>query len=905
MTFLDTLEKNRQNFLTFNRKKLERFQAFMPNADAKKVINAIPFLLSVNNPKLPGYTDGEVLVGIANYTPDTETIKFIENKFHITNFLIVPENNFIEMLAVMGSPGTIAYTKNSDCDFWCCVKKQNATKEQLENLQKKIDGIQNWIMKETDMEVHLFLNDIDSLKKNVYAEDEDEAFGSTIGATLKDEFYRSSIIIAGKTPFWWVTPHVDNEQYEALYGQLPEDIKESQYINLGNMFAIPKEDFMGAALFQLIKSLGNPFKSILKIGVLEKYLFSSPTPRLLCHRIKENIHKGEFYDEILDSYILMFEEVYEYYSLTLTDTSPLKILSQNLYLKINPQLSKYETLRNVKSIPYKVRVMSRYTQRWKWSREEIKDLDNFDNWDYAKIMVFWNSVKKSMLLSYQKIANELPNLNLQQRISETDYTLLSHKIKANFVPDENAIDIYVTFKDVPYEAILYIEPVKLSTKDSEWRVYKRNIASPGQITTLKTKNDIIKLSAWIALNHIYDPVFSRIQVQSGYTKIDQSVIQILLTDVFNLFGKKKTPSKNDFFLRPSFTVKTMLILNFNDKDSDSINSIYHLYKNSWGQAYLYHYDNPKIFTEIIKTILTDGLKLKLPYDECCAISVPNPFKKNYKLIDRFFREAYTAVINDNMKTSVRFIGKLENDFFCITREKTNVNVLKIPNILALLSYLSISPRLSIKYNFLADEPELIFLKEILGKCHRNMVSVIYENKGSYTFIYVLNEGGNVFSYIVKKELMETAIANLCQFLINTIQNVNKDSLILNLKNELELIQLSKDREGKFVFSNDTAFLKSVYEKKSNLGKAFSAVITKNEGDALYSLETPTGVKTAFVPIDSLANTVQTLPKTDTFVPFISKIKFSNLQKNDLLLGTGIYLTEKARLDLLLSKHTRA
>ena len=903
MTFLDTIEKNRQSFLTFNRKKFERFQAFLASPDAKKVINAVPFLLSLNNPKLPGYIDGDVLIGIANYMPDTETIKFIETKFHVTNLAIIPENNFIEMLAVMGSLGTIAYTKKSDCDYWCCVQKQNATKEQLENLQKKIDAIQNWVMKEADIEIHLFLNDIDSLKKNIYAEDDDEAFGSTIGATLKDEFYRSSIIIAGKTPFWWVAPHVENEEYEALYNQLPEDIKQSHYINLGNMFAIPKEDFIGAALFQLIKSLGNPFKSILKIGVLEKYLFGPPIPHLLCHKIKENIHKGEFYDEILDSYILMFEEVYEYYNAALKDKDILQILPQNLYLKISPQLSKYEALRNVKSIPYKVRVMLKYAQRWKWSKEKIKDLDNFDNWDYAKIMVFWNSVKKFMVLSYQKIANELPNLNLQQRISETDYTLLSHKIKANFIPDENAIDIYVTFKDVPHEAILYIEPVSLGTKSNEWRVYKRNIASPGQITTLKTKGDIVKLSAWIALNHIFDPVFSRIQVQSGYTKIDQSVIQNLLIDILNLFGKNRTYSKNDFFLRPAFTVKTMLILNFNDKDSDSINSIYYLYKNSWEQTYIYHYNDPKALTEIIKTILTDALKLKLPYNECCAISAPNPFKKNYKLIDRFFREAYAAIVNDSQEISARFIGTLENDLFCITREKADVNVLKIPNILALLSYMSISHRSRIKYSFLDEEPQLAFLKEIMKRWHRNMVSIIYENKEQYTFIYVLNEGGNIFNYIVKKELMEIAIANLCRFLIETIQNVNRDSLILNLRNELELIRLSKNEDGKFIFSNDTALLRNAFEKKNNFGKTFSAVITKNGGGSLYSLETPTGTKTAFVSINSLPNVMQTLPETDIF-PFIDKIKFSNLQKNDLLLGTGTYLAEKARLDLLLSKHTQ-
>jgi adenylate cyclase class 1 len=119
---------------------------------------------------------------------------------------------------------------------------------------------------------------------------------------------------------------------------MPPEIRDTQYIDLGNLYSITKEDFLGAALFQLIKALGNPVKSIIKIGVLEKYLFGKDGSYLLSQKIKLAIHRGDLDNRILDSYILMFEEVYEYYSQTLEDKELLKILRQNLYLKINPQL---------------------------------------------------------------------------------------------------------------------------------------------------------------------------------------------------------------------------------------------------------------------------------------------------------------------------------------------------------------------------------------------------------------------------------------------------------------------------------------------------------------------------------------------------------------------------------------
>jgi adenylate cyclase len=128
----------------------------------------------------------------------------------------------------------------------------------------------------------------------------------------------------------------------------------------------------------------------------------------------------------------MFNEVYKYYESVLQDKSLLKILRQNLYLKIDPQLTKYTGIKDRKNLPYKVTVMFSLVNEWGWGIDEIGDLDDFESWDYNRIIQFWNNIKKFMLLSYQKISKELPTLNLRSKISESDFKLLSSKIKANF-----------------------------------------------------------------------------------------------------------------------------------------------------------------------------------------------------------------------------------------------------------------------------------------------------------------------------------------------------------------------------------------------------------------------------------------------------------------------------------------
>ena len=136
MNFLELIENNRMKFLEFNRIKYQRFQQFVSNTNTKKVINSIPFLFSVNHKKFPGYIDAEVPLGIFNYQLDDDTRRFIKGKYPATTVEISKNiNPFIQMLAIMGSIGTIAYNKKSDFDYWVCVDIRDTTPEKFENFK--------------------------------------------------------------------------------------------------------------------------------------------------------------------------------------------------------------------------------------------------------------------------------------------------------------------------------------------------------------------------------------------------------------------------------------------------------------------------------------------------------------------------------------------------------------------------------------------------------------------------------------------------------------------------------------------------------------------------------------------------------------------------------------------------
>ncbi len=905
MSILEKITGNHQHFLDYNRLKYERFQQLITNNTVRKIINSIPFLLCVNEKKLPGYVEGDVPCGIANYETDEDTKKFLQGKFHLHTITIKKSKPFIEMLAVMGSVGTIAYSKKSDFDYWVCVDKQSVSKSMLDNFQKKIEEIQKWAIKEMELEVHLFVNDIESIKNDIFAEDEDEAFGSTVGAVLKDEFFRSSIIIAGKTPFWWVLPRfVRDSDYEKLYHEIPEDMK-NKFIDLGNLYEISKTDFLGAALFQIIKSLGNPFKSIIKIGVLEKYLFGPEESPLLSQKVKSFIHRGDFDNKILDSYILMFEEVYDYYESVLEDKSLLRTLRQNLYLKIDPQLSKYAAIKNSQNLPYKVMVMFKYVREWKWGGKEIHELDNFDNWDYNKIIAFWNQVQKFMLLSYQKIAVQLPSINLEKKISDSDFKLLSRKIKTYFSSEENKIDHYITFKDTPFESIIYIEPSDKSIDTHEWRLYKRNTELTDQFatTTLKTDASLIKLLAWTGINQIFNPTFSRLKIQSGYSRINPNLVVELLTKISSLFSGKGISLRNDYFLNPAFNLVNMAIINFNMENADAIRNIHYIYRTSWGESYIEEYHSENDLIGILTRVLNDGLKQKRPFEEYIVIDTPEPFKKIYKDIERLFKHAYEFIISGDERLSLRLLSQLGNQYILINRDRGSLSIKPYNNYIQFLTANSLTPRNRIGYSFFGDNIHVQILSEIYELRRPRTLTVVYQENGNALFIYVINESGNIFSFVKTKTTLEESLVYMYSFCRNVIAQMNSRASRPLINEMVNFNRLSVDKFGKTAVVNESKRIEDVYLLKYQTKRSLSAEIFKHKAEqSLYRLKNSDGTASDPVTIKGIAERVQEGKISLQPGPvIIDEIVIMDRTEEDREVGSTLYFVEKYRLETLLEK----
>ena len=454
------IEYNKSKFHKYNEIKLKNLFTLGSEQKVIEVYEIIPYLLNCNHPELPGYVEtNEICYGVTNYSPTSDAKNIIQSKFPSVSFSTASSNRtFIQMLALIGSGGTIAFTGQSDLDFWVCYFGNNISRNELNNFRFKCNLIENWFFDNYNIEVQFFLNEINSVKNNIFAEDEKSLAGSSTGELLKEEFFRSSIVIKGKIPFWWVVPaDCDNVIYEEWLTCLKGSSVEKEFIDLGNLHKIKKEDFLVSALFQLLKSLGSPFKSLIKLGLLERYLGSTDDNPFISTIVKSNIQNDEFASDKVDAYIIMFDQVFDYYSSVVGDKNFLEIIKMAFYLKVEPKLSKLIKSKSKDELSIKEKIMLLYLKKWNWGENKIYQMDDFQNWGIEPVNKLLNSSKKFVLTGYKRILSSIESHKVLQHFTEDQLKGITRKIYSHFLIETNKIDNTLSFKTYPPEKLLKID----------------------------------------------------------------------------------------------------------------------------------------------------------------------------------------------------------------------------------------------------------------------------------------------------------------------------------------------------------------------------------------------------------------------------------------------------------------
>ena len=563
--------------LRYNKARIERALTLMPEKH-RPLFHVLPFLVHVNHEALPGYvtpptSDETVPFGINNYSfrPDVELA--LKRCFPAQSHLfadikqIWPRQRAVDALVLMGSVGTIAQTDDSDFDFWVCIDGNRFSQAALALLQQKLTAIEKWADETFGIEVHFFLSEIDKVRQNDFGVAEGESAGSAQAMFLKAEFYNTNIVVAGKAPFWWLTPEKTTEkQYRAIYNSLEKGGSPDVdwFMDLGHLERLDASELFGAAIWQLGKAMDSPFKSVLKMAKLEVYLANISHGQPLCNLLKKHVHRGaEAPGHVadIDPYALMFDELIAHYKKH-GQAEDIAVLQQCLYLKCGTALS--QPLVEGEQANFKRKIMASYAKQWGWSRKLIVHLDNQQDWTFNERVQLSRRIHRFLLKCYRRISKEISHH--QQVMDQKDMTVLGRRLSTYYAKKADKIE----FLRRAFDESLYCEKITIAMRqlkngDEVWSAYAGDLLSKSGIMDESQKitqaSTAIALMVWLVSSKIID-TNSKVYLDYNYGEVSELDLNDLLKHLCKYFPPVKVSSlpRNDL-LAPERVTACFAIVN--------------------------------------------------------------------------------------------------------------------------------------------------------------------------------------------------------------------------------------------------------------------------------------------------------------------------------------------------------
>jgi adenylate cyclase, class 1 len=913
------IQAYQEQFKKYNEIRLGNLQRALSEQQSINVLDLIPLLLNTNSPDLPGHIPGARLpYGVCDFVASQRMVDFVTTRFPNA---VVPRKRvdepFIQMIALIGSCGTIAYTKQSDFDFWICYNEGSCDREAINLFKTKLRAIESWIFDKYNMEIHFYLNEIGRVRNNIFADDEEQLSGSSIGVLLKEEFLRSSIVLNGKMPFWWVVPSdADNKTYDQWLTEAKKSTLADQFIDLGNLASIGQEDFLAAALFQILKSLGNPFKSIIKLGLLERYLNNYMENPFICNIIKKNIHQGKMGHHEIDAYVIMFDFVYDYYSSIVKDKDALEVIKTSFYLKVEPMLARHLSAKPEDGYnPEKARVMLEFVKNWNWPAGKIREMDDFHNWSIEPVSKLLNNSKKFILQEYRRILGNIETHKVKHKFTDEEIKAISRKIYSHFLVSDMKIDNTLAFKNYPPEKLLKIEYVRDQKGNETWFLSKRLIIdNHPNIVILHKDKTLLGLAVWISLNGLFKKDYTRLEIDTGLHSLETNFLRELIADISSNFMFKKINAFREDYLKDPYPVMSYVIFNLYSKYSRNIEEIFFLYHDSWGSTKFEVFSREMDLLQILVRILNGCLMTKSDFESAVNIVSSPPFSsaKEFMRLKAFFRDLYDFFKNSDPDAKRSYITMIGNQYLVFYTKKsgnaTVIDTITCDSEVKMLMSLSFNYGLKSIIKVDQSIKELNFLKTMLEYAGPPAIRIYFDSDRKYSFFYLFDESGSIFFYRKPADLLFDYLTRLYIFAKGTAAKVatqNPKSPLAGSPSPVEIYQIKKDMYMNYSVSKvDPEHSISIEDIQKKLQPCvLSVTMDHKTREIIYTITLPDGRQSEGFTKSNMRGIAQNIAANTAegkeFNPFVTAADLSALQHKYFKFYTSYAFYEKMRAEIML------
>lgn len=793
------LNKIKQRFLALNALRLERTLSVLSDRQ-QQFLQLLPLLFHVNHPMLPGYVSHQTPAGIPGYTPGKEDMRLARGVARSFNYQrdLVDKSLHIDALFYMGSLGTIAQADNSDIDVWVC-HADDLSPQALAELHNKCNGLSRWATDVIHIETHFFLMSAQKFRAGQQSNLTSEASGSAQHFLLLDEFYRTSVWLAGKLPLWWFVPAEQECEYDNYTGNLlgKRFLRAADFLDFGGVPELPFNEFVGAGIWQLYKGIDSPHKSVLKLLLLEAYAsaqFSEPLSLTMKRKIYELTSDGESeWADSLDAYVLVYERLQDYLRAQ-NQPARLELVRRCFYFKADRRLSR--TSRNATKSWQRL-LLENLVRDWGWDQLHLTILDNRAWWKSPHVLAERNLLANELSQSYRLLVDMSKSAHDEAAISSAELLILGRKLHAAFERKAGKIDWINPgiSQDLSEPALCFVQSREEGIL--VWQIYRgsqQDFSLRNQATEpVRRARHFMELLLWCYGNGIYT-AGTRLDIVSNEFFLNSSQRQQLwqLLQQWLPLPPAKIPHEN--FVQSAQASKMLLLINIgvepqaelhkkgmqmlsNQRDAlgysglkeNLVLSVDLVQRNSWGEIVCRSFAGDALVGSLLHYLrsLPPEKKLALPELSIRCLSLGQG-----SLIEQRVLELWRAVIacfySGTRARNPRFIFEMAEEYFLLQIVQQHAQVLKFKSYEKLLEKLAqpqveFSPLVIDSYA-LRDRPLRLFCEYI----KRPGIYLFYQLE-QQAQLTVVDHTGAFFSKSCPLFNVQTLLRPLCRFIRSAVE----------------------------------------------------------------------------------------------------------------------------------------
>jgi adenylate cyclase class 1 len=760
----------KQRFFALNKARLQRTRADLRQRQLD-FLELLPLLYHINHPTLPGYISKLAPAGIPDYSPTSLALQLASKISKSFSYKRRAYRRFhIQALYMMGSTGTIAYSNKSDFDIWVCYDS-SLSPEQVEALNNKSAAIESWAHT-LDVDVHIFMVNPDEFRIGNHGALNSESSGSASHYLLLEEFYRTSLLLAGLYPIWWLVP----PEHEHRYDEFVDDIKRKRYVHsrdnldFGGLTKVPAEEFYGATLWLLYKGINSPYKSVLKTLLMEAYASEYPNIDILGVRFKRAVYSGENEINKLDPYLMMLHKVEEYLAKK-NQPERLELSRTSFYFKVNQKLSEDTG----KEESWRRQLLAELTAAWGWNPSKLFMLDSKDSWKIQRVIEERNALIHELTNSYRFLSDFARSQSDSNLINARDLNLLGRKLYAAFERKAGKVEIiYRGITQNLYESHLSIHRLQGDDNRETWIIFNGvvNEHDVSYSNPLRHAYNLLELLAWCYFNKVLTSN-SVIAIYHYGQELSSKELNSIITMLEKTFQDGDFDDENmETLRRPARIKKVLTVVNagidpfqvhtrrgehLTSNRTDSLryggrlenltHSIDQIVMSSWNEVLTYHHSGIEGMFQAIQ----EYMRWSPPSNGAQPPPVNAVSFSCYRgnaiaqRINTLYQDIMDCFYNRNHSRATRYVMAVEWDYYLLYLQDDVLQHQKAGNLQA-LSQLLAKPSTEFRH-VVFDSQTLIddVLPTLYTQNRAGAVQVFFQIHQDSVQTYILDEFGSLFT----------------------------------------------------------------------------------------------------------------------------------------------------------------